>query len=213
MKNHQTSHAKVYMMFQNVILMEQNGTNIKRLKKKKAKESTWEPSSKLHPLGQKSLQQILLTLPYDANYSYLMYVHIYSFPLYQSVFMYHELSWPKALQTFLLAYSNITYILFSLIIVITIYFWVIMLFALPVKLYCPGHKWTHGSLLFSECMAEVASMTVGAGNTSECTAWNYRGWKAEGLGRAWEWEGREAMRGRAAEAAMCEWEVGLSGLI
>jgi hypothetical protein len=43
MKNHQTSHTKVYMMFQNVILMEQNGTNIKRLKKKekeKAKEST-----------------------------------------------------------------------------------------------------------------------------------------------------------------------------
>ena len=42
MKNHQTSHTKVYMMFQNVILMEQNGTNIKRLKKEKEKEKAKE---------------------------------------------------------------------------------------------------------------------------------------------------------------------------
>ncbi len=98
---------------------------------------------------------------------FLSYVCPYLFILAISISIY--VPWIVMIWGFtnISAYSNITYVLFSLIIVITIYFWVIMLFALPVKLYCPGHKWTHGSLLFSECMAEVASMTVGAGNTSK----------------------------------------------
>lgn len=38
---------------------------------------------------------------------------------------------------------------------------------LPVQLYFPWHKRTHGSLLLTERMTEVASMTVGAHNATK----------------------------------------------